>query len=199
MQDKPFSGACQRNRDPILAVLKTHFAHCQHVLEIGSGTGQHAVYFGAALPHVSWQTSDVPAYHAGIRQWLADEGTANVLPPLTLDVSKHWPDARFDGVFSANTLHIMGWLDVCAFFRNLPSVMTPRAQLVVYGPFHYQGEPTSESNARFDAQLRGQSGDMGIRNAEDVAALAAEVGLEWTADIAMPANNRCLVWQRGSG
>lgn len=196
MQNKPYSEACERNREPILNVLREVFTKCGHVLEIGSGTGQHAVYFGAQLPHLSWQTSDVPAYHPGIQQWLEEDGPANVYPPLTLDVAGDWPNERFDGVFSANTLHIMGWAEVCAFFQALPTIMTPQAPLVIYGPFHDQGQPTSESNARFDAQLRQRPGDMGIRDAEVVAELAESAGLEWCSDTAMPANNRCLVWQR---
>lgn len=198
MPDKPHAPACERNRDPILAVLHKQFAACSRVLEIGSGTGQHAVYFGAELPHVVWQTSDIGENHAGIHQWLADEGSQNVRAPLELDVSGPWPNAAFDAVFSANTLHIMSWDEVRALFHALPDVMTPHARLVIYGPFHYGGEPTSDSNARFDASLRSQPGDMGIRDAEDVTGLTADAGLEWLADIEMPANNRCLVWQRAA-
>lgn len=196
MNDKPFSPACERNRDPILAVLREQFADHRRVLEIGSGTGQHAVYFGAHLPHLIWQTSDIAACHDGIHRWLADDGPANVLPPLTLDVTGAWPDEHYDAVFSANTLHIMAWNEVRALFAALPGVMTPRARLVVYGPFHHHGRPTSDSNARFDASLRSQPGDMGIRDTAEVDALAGSAGLEWCTDIAMPANNRCLVWQR---
>lgn len=198
MQEKPYSASCERNRDPILGVLRDHFTHCRRVLEIGSGTGQHAVYFGAALPNITWQTSDRPAYHNAIRRWLADAGSDNVLPPLALDVSGLWPPAQYDGIYSANTLHIMSWADVRALFDALPDVMAASAPLVIYGPFHYHGKPTSESNARFDADLRAQPGDMGIRDADAVNALAANAGLRWVADVAMPANNRCLVWRRSA-
>lgn len=199
MSDKPFSAACERNREPILTVLHEQFADCARALEIGSGTGQHAVYFGTHLPHLSWQTSDVPEYHDGIHRWIADDGPANVRPPLTLDVASVWPDGPFDAVFSANTLHIMGWDEVRALFAALPDILTPHASVVIYGPFHDRGQATSDSNARFDASLRSQTGDMGIRDAGAVDALAAAAGLQWRADIAMPANNRCLVWQRTPG
>lgn len=196
MPDKPYAAACDRNRDPILEILREQFADCHRVLEIGSGTGQHAVYFGAALPHLKWQTSDMRPYHEAIHRWLKDEGTKNVLPPLELDVSGTWPKTQFDAVFSANTLHIMAWKDVQAFFGALPSVLTPGAEVVLYGPFQYDGQHTSASNARFDENLRAQPGDMGIRDAKAVAALARAAGLAAVGDIAMPANNRCLVWRR---
>ncbi|MDN5850845.1 MAG: class I SAM-dependent methyltransferase [Nitrococcus sp.] len=196
MAYKPCAPACERNRDPILAVLQRHFADRNRVLEIGSGTGQHAVYFGAALPHLIWQTSDLEAHHAGIRAWLDEASLANVLPPLRLDVTADWPAARYDAVFSANTLHIMGWSEVQALFAALPGVLLPKAKVVVYGPFHYHGRPTSDSNARFDAALRSQPGDMGIRDRDSVDRLAQAGGLNLIDDRAMPANNRCLVWQR---
>lgn len=195
MVHKPCAPACERNRGPILTVLRRHFADRNRVLEIGSGTGQHAVYFGAALPHLTWQTSDLAAYHAGIRAWLDDAGLANVLPPLTLDVTESWPAIRYDAVFSANTLHIMGWREVEALFTALPGVLLPKAKVVIYGPFHYYGQPTSDSNAHFDTSLRGQAGDMGIRDYEAVDRLARTAGLSPLEDNAMPANNRCLVWQ----
>lgn len=196
MTDKPFAPACERNREPILAVLRRHFADRSHVLEIGSGTGQHAAYFGAALPHLTWQTSDLAAHHAGIRAWLDEAGLTNVLPPLTLDVAGDWPDTRFDAVFSANALHIMGWREVEAFFAGLPTVLDADAKLVIYGPFHQDGRPTSPGNARFDAALRAQPGDMGIRDMAAVDRLARAAGLRLIDDIAMPANNRCLIWHR---
>lgn len=198
MTYKPCAPACERNRDPILAVLHSHFADRSRVLEIGSGTGQHAVYFGAALPHLTWQTSDLEAHHAGIRAWLDEAGLANVLSPLRLDVTGDWPAARYDAVFSANTLHIMGWREVQALFAALPEALLPEAKVVIYGPFHHHGKPTSDSNARFDAALRSQAGDMGIRDRDSVDRLAQAAGLNLIDDSAMPANNRCLVWQRSA-
>lgn len=194
--DKPYAPACDRNRDAILDVLRIRFAGSRKVLEIGSGTGQHAVYFAAALPYLSWQTSDRADSLPGIRQWLAGASLPNTPSPLELDVSGPWPIERFDAVFTANTLHIMSWASVRAFFRSLPQVLTPDAYLTVYGPFNYEGHFTSISNAKFDASLKAMYPESGIRDFEAVDALAAECGFELVADEAMPANNRCLSWQR---
>ncbi len=195
--DKPFSESCVQNREPILAILREVFADRRNVLEIGSGTGQHAVYFGAELPHLRWQTADVPQNHAGIRLWLAEAGLANVLPPLALDVNRtDWRGGRYDAVFSANTLHIMGWPEVEKFFDGVGEVLEPGGVLAVYGPFNYNGAFTSESNARFDAWLKARDPASGVRDFEAVDALARAQGLLLQRDVAMPANNRTLVWRR---
>ena len=197
MNDKPFAESCVQNREPILAVLAEVFADRRRVLEIGSGTGQHAVYFGAALPHLVWQTADVPAHHAGIRMWLAEAALPNVLPPLALEACQTgWRDARYDAVFSANTLHIMGWPEVECFFAGVGAVLEPGGVLAVYGPFNYDGAFTSESNARFDAWLKARDPASGVRDFEAVDALARARGLVLARDFAMPANNRTLVWRR---
>jgi SAM-dependent methyltransferase len=198
MPAPPDAPATGRNREPILAVLREHFADRTRVLEIGSGTGQHAVHFAAALPHLQWQTSDLPENHAGIAAWIAEAGLANVLPPVTLDAAhpEAWPALRFDAVFSANTLHIMGWPEVQSLFANLPRVLADDATLVVYGPFNIGGRFTAPSNAAFDAQLRAADPKRGIRDLEAVQALAAQAGLACVADLPMPANNRCVVWRR---
>ena len=195
---KPFSPSSERNRDPILGVLREAFADRRRVLEIGSGTGQHAAHFGAQLPHLVWQTSDLIENHEGIAAWLADAALPNTPPPLRLDVNQsHWPTAPepFDAVFSANTLHIMGWDEVRTLFRRLPEVIAPDAVVVIYGPFNYGGRFTSDSNAAFDARLKSDHPKRGIRDFEAVDALAREAGLEFAHDHAMPANNRCLVWR----
>lgn len=194
--NRPFSAASERNREPILAVLREHFADRRHVLEIGSGTGQHAVHFSAALPQLVWQTSDRDENHEGIRLWLEDAALANVKAPLSLDVSGPWPDARYDAVYSANTLHIMSWPEVEQFFAKLPQVLADDAVLAIYGPFNYDGKFTSESNAAFDASLRAAVPHRGIRDFEAVDRLANAAGLNLVNDHAMPANNRCLVWRR---
>ncbi len=195
--NKPYAPACERNRDPILDVLRVHFADRRRVLEIGSGTGQHAVYFAAALPHLLWQTSDRIENHAGIRAWLDEADLPNTPPPLALDVNHDaWPEDRYDAMFSANTLHIMGWTEVERLFAGLAGVLTDDAKLAVYGPFHYGGRATSDSNARFDTALRAQAAHMGIRDFEAVDRLARGIGLQLIEDRAMPANNRCLVWRR---
>jgi cyclopropane fatty-acyl-phospholipid synthase-like methyltransferase len=194
--NKPYSESCEQNREPILAVLRKAFADRRRVLEIGSGTGQHAVYFGAELPHLVWQTADVQAHHPGILAWLDEAALPNVLPPLALDVNQNtWHSGRYDAVFSANTLHIMGWPEVERFFAGVGTVLEPGGVLVVYGPFNYNGQFTSESNARFDAWLKARDPASGVRDFEAVDALARAQGLVLQHDIAMPANNRSLVWQ----
>ncbi len=197
--DKPFSPSSERNRDPILAVLRDAFADRRNVLEIGSGTGQHAVHFAASLPELTWQSSDRIDNHSGIRAWLADAALPNTPPPLGLDVTQErWPKARFDAVFTANTLHIMGWDEVQMLFRRLPEVLEPDARLAIYGPFNYGGRFTSDSNAAFDRRLKADDPKRGIRDFEAVDGLAQGIHFSLVADHAMPANNRCLVWQRGA-
>ncbi|MBT9589371.1 MAG: DUF938 domain-containing protein [Thiobacillus sp.] len=197
MSSKPFSESCVQNRGPILTVLREVFADRSKVLEIGSGTGQHAVDFGAALPHLRWQTADVRPHHAGIQLWLNDAALPNVLPPIELDVNQQdWRRGRYDAVFSANTLHIMGWPEVGQFFEGIGSVLEAGGVLVIYGPFNYNGAFTSESNARFDAWLKSRDPVSGVRDFEAVDALARAQGLSLQQDIAMPANNRTLVWKR---
>jgi hypothetical protein len=196
LTDKPYAESCVQNRGPILAVLRNVFADRSHVLEIGSGTGQHAVYFGAELPHLRWQTADMPLHHPGIRMWLADAMLPNVLPPIALDVNHNtWHGGRYDAVFSANTLHIMSWIEVEHFFDGVAAVLEPGGALVVYGPFNYGGTYTSDSNARFDAWLKARDPASGVRDFEAVDALAHARGLTLQEDIAMPANNRILVWR----
>ncbi|KLJ00624.1 DUF938 domain-containing protein [Luteimonas sp. FCS-9] len=200
--DKPFAPACERNRDPILAVLRDAFATRSRVLEIGSGTGQHAVHVAAALPGLRWQCTDRVAQLPGIAQWLDEAALDNTPPPVELDVTAGpWPvsdgpDGRFDAAFTANTLHIMGWPAVEACFAGLDDALAPDATLVVYGPFNVDGRFTSDSNAAFDQWLRARDPASGIRDLEAVDALAAQIGLRLEADIGMPANNRCLVWRR---
>ncbi|MGK2952254.1 MAG: DUF938 domain-containing protein [Thiobacillus sp.] len=198
MPDKPFAESCVQNREPILAVLREWFADRRRVLEIGSGTGQHAVYFAPELPHLVWQTADVPEHHVGIRAWLDEAALPNVLPPLVLDVTQMaWRSSRYDAVFSANTLHIMGWPAVEHFFAGVGAVLEAGGVLAVYGPFNYNGTFTSDSNARFDAWLKARDPASGVRDFEAVDALARAQGLVLQQDIAMPANNRTLVWRRG--
>jgi hypothetical protein len=196
--EKPHAPSCDRNRDPILEVLRDHFMDRRHVLEIGSGTGQHAVHFAAALPHLVWQPSDRAENLDGIRAWLDEAGLPNTPPPLELDVLSDWPRQRFDGVFIANCLHIMSWATVGQMFAGLPGVIAPDFKMVIYGPFNYNGQFTSESNAAFEVWLKERGAHQGIRDFEAVDALARGIGLELVEDRAMPANNRCLVWHRGN-
>jgi Protein of unknown function (DUF938) len=193
---KPYAPACDRNREPILGVLRRWLAHRLSVLEIGSGTGQHAVAFAAELPHLEWQTSDVAENLPGIRMWLAEARLPNLPPPLELDVSARWPTGRYDAAFSANTLHIMSWDEVRKLFAGLGQALAEDATLAIYGPFNYGGRFTSDSNAAFDRSLKERSADMGIRDFEAVDALARSAGLHLVEDCAMPANNRTLMWRR---
>jgi len=193
---KPFSPHCERNQAPILEALRPHFIHCRRVLEIGSGTGQHAVFFAAALPATTWQTSDVEENLPGIRMWLDEAALPNLPAPLALDVNGRWPDAPFDAAFTANTLHIISWPEVQTLFAGLDRVLAPQATLAVYGPFNYGGNFTSDSNREFDAWLKSRSPLSGVRDFEAVDALANAIGLRLATDYAMPANNRLLVWQR---
>ena len=197
MDTKPFSPACERNRGPILAVLRRHFGHCGDVLEVGSGTGQHAVHFAGALPWLSWQCADLAPQLPGIRQWLDEAGLPNTPPPIELDVCGPWPEGTYDAVFSANILHIVGWPEVEAFFAGVGRVLGAAGMLAVYGPFNANGIYTSASNREFDAWLKTRDPRSGIRDAEAVQSLAAQGGLHAIDDVAMPANNRCLVWRRG--
>lgn len=195
--EKPFAPSCERNREPLLAVLRQHFADRTRVLEIGSGTGQHAVHFAQALPQLIWQTSDRAEHLPGIRAWLDEAALANTPPPLQLDVTQpQWPTAAYDAVFSANTLHIMSWPQVERLFQRLPQVLTASACVAIYGPFNYGGEYSSASNAEFDGMLRARDPHSGIRDFEAVDVLARQIGLVLQQDHAMPANNRCLVWRR---
>ena len=193
---KPFAPACERNREPILAVLREHFADRRAVLEIGSGTGQHAVHFAAALPWLRWQCSDVEAKLPGIRPWLDEAALPNTPPPLALAVRGAWPARRFDAVFTANTLHIMGWPEVERCFAGIGQVLAGDGVLVAYGPFKRGGAHTSASNREFDAWLQARDPASGVRDLEAVDALARAIGLRLVADLAMPANNACVVWAR---
>ena len=200
MTEKPFAPACERNNEPILAVLRDYFADRRNVLEIGSGTGQHAVHFCAAMPHLVWQTSDRAENLPGIRAWLAESGLPNTPPPIELDVAEgNWPKARYDALFTANTLHIMSWSEVENLFAALPAVGGGDAKLAIYGPFNYSGRYTSASNAAFDESLKARAQHMGIRDMESVDQLARMAGFALLKDVAMPANNRTLVWQKRGG
>ena len=202
--NKPFSQACVNNQQPIIDVLKRVFSDRQQVLEIASGTGQHAVYFSAALPHLKWHCSDLAVNHQGINAWLDDvlqAGATNIARPLILDVTQaQWPclvaDARCDALFSANSLHIMPWSAVEALFAQLNTYLPIDAIVAIYGPFNYNGCYTSESNQQFDDRLYLRSPLSAIRDFEAVNALAKDAGLELLEDNAMPANNRLLVWRK---
>jgi cyclopropane fatty-acyl-phospholipid synthase-like methyltransferase len=193
---KPFSQACENNQSFILDILSPLLSPDQRVLEVGSGTGQHAVYFAANMPAVQWQCSDRRENLDGINAWLNDAELDNLAPPLALDARDvDWPQPAFDAIYSANTLHIMSWHEVELLFTHLRKSLKETGLLCIYGPFKYHGEYTSPSNAGFDQWLKQRNPQSGIRDFEAVNTLAEKIGLALQADHAMPANNRLLVWQ----
>ena len=197
-QPLPNAPACERNRQPILEVLRDELAGRTRVLEIGSGTGQHAVHFGAALPGLTWQTSDRPDNHEGILAWLGHAALGNVLPPLSLDVETFAPGAlSFDAVFSANTAHIMRLEAVRRMFALVGRLLEEGGVFCLYGPFNFEGAFSSDSNAAFDASLRQRDPEMGIRDIEELDRFAAAAGLSRVRLYAMPANNHIAVWRKG--
>jgi SAM-dependent methyltransferase len=187
---RPFSEASERNRAPILAILKRVFREKRRVLDIGSGTGQHAAYFAPELPHLVWLASDVAAHLPGIRGWRAEP------PPLELDVDQPFPKVDVDAVFSANTCHILSWPQVQRMFEGVARLLPEGGVFALYGPFNYGGKHTSASNAEFDAWLRGRDPASGLRDAEAIIALALKLEMVLVEDNAMPANNRLLVFRR---
>lgn len=202
----PHSPAAERNQAPILAVLQALLPAHGTALEIASGTGQHAAHFAAALPGWRWQPSDLHDTHFGaIAAWAAQAGAPNVLPARRLDVRQdRWPadgaafDAPFDLVYCANMLHIAPWECCAGLMQGAARHLAPRGQLVTYGPYFEDGLPASPGNQSFDAGLRAEDAAWGIRRIEDVAAVAAEAGLQLAARHALPANNLLLVWTRAT-
>lgn len=193
----PYSEACERNKQPILDVLQNYFTDIRTVLEVGSGTAQHAVFFASHFPELEWQTSDLPQNLAVIQQRIAESGLGNLPDTLKLNVTDtDWPTAAVDAIFSANTLHIMSEESVPHFFRGSGQAVVDGGWLVVYGPFKYDGAFTSASNARFDLMLRESDPSMGIREFSELNQYAEQAGFSLSNDIAMPANNQCLIWRK---
>ena len=194
--NKPYSEACDQNCSAIQQVLDRYIENRTSVLEIGSGTGQHAVYFARIYPWLSWHTSDLAENHAGIQAWIDDSRLDNVLPPVLLDTRGVWPKRTYDLVFSANTAHIMSQQEVKQMFTQLPQCLHRNSLFLLYGPFNYEGQYTSVSNQRFDQWLRQRDRNSGIKDFNWLRDIAAQSGLECRADHPMPANNRTLVWGR---
>lgn len=190
-----FSQACENNKQPILKILSRVFAKQKYVLEIGSGTGQHAVHFAKNMPSITWQTSDLVINHAGINHWVDTLPSPNIRRPLALDLAEVQPiSENIDAIFSANTLHIISWQLVQNFFDFVKSQLAHNGVLCIYGPFNYQGRYTSESNANFDLWLKARDERSGIRDFEAVCQLATKAGLSLMEDVTMPANNRILIF-----
>lgn len=191
---KPFSQSCENNKQAILRILTEVFVQPQRILEIGTGTAQHAVFFAEQLAHLTWQTSDLACNHAGIHEWLDSVCLANLQRPLLLDLNQPWQIEKVDGIFTANTLHIVSWPLVCNFFQGVGEHLSSAGKLCIYGPFNYQGQFTCQSNADFDVWLKDIDAERGIRDIAAINQLANAQGLTLTHDHAMPANNRLLVF-----
>ena len=194
---KPFSEACEENKLPILTVLKHYFRSVEQVLEIGSGTGQHAVFFASQLPKLQWICSDRAENLAGIQLWINEASQNNIQGPFLLDVNQaDWPVTEVAAIFSANTVHIMDWPSVQQMFKRIGQILLPGGVFCLYGPFNYHGSYSSESNARFDQWLKQRDPVSGIRDVDDLQDLAKAAQLELINDHEMPVNNRTLVWRR---
>ena len=191
---KPFSQSCENNKQAILTALTGEFPQPQRILEIGTGSAQHAVYFAAQLPHLTWQTSDLACNHAGIHSWLDSVSLANLHRPILLDLNQPWPIGNVDGIFTANTLHIVSWPLVKNFFQGVGEHLSSGGKLCIYGPFNFQGQFTSQSNADFDVGVKNIDVERGIRDIEAISQLANQQGLILRDDHAMPANNRLIVF-----
>ena len=194
---KPYAPSCDRNKDAILAVLIRYLSDVSEILEIGSGTGQHAVHMGEHMPKLRWQTSELPEHHPGIRAWIHASGLTNVIEPLELDVNEAvWPIQSIQAIYTANTAHIMSWGSVEAMFRGVGRTLHSDGLLLIYGPFNYNGEFTSSGNRQLDEFIKSNDSASAIRDFEAVDELACANGLKLDADTEMPANNRLLVWRK---
>lgn len=197
----PFSQACENNKQPILEVLQKELQDSTHVLEVGSGTGQHSVYFAPRLPHLQWQTSDVTDNHQVIQAWHDAYPASNLYAPLAFNlltdsIPKTNTGEPYDAIFTANTLHIIAWPLVERLFELVGEALPLDGKLIVYGPFNENGLYTSASNQSFDLSLKQRDAGSGIRHKEDIIALAKQHNLELSCEYQMPANNQILVFQK---
>lgn len=193
----PYSQACENNKDPILSILKQVLSGSEQVLEIGSGTGQHAEYFAQQLPNIHWQASERHEHLTGLARRLQQAGLSNLPAPIELDINRQQlPKGPFNAVFTANTLHIMSWRTVERLFATIDRLLPAQAHLCIYGPFNYAGTYTSGSNELFDQSLKSRDANMGIRDIEQVQQLAQRCGFNHLQDFQMPANNRLLHFYR---
>jgi cyclopropane fatty-acyl-phospholipid synthase-like methyltransferase len=195
---KQYSQSCVQNQVPILNIIKPLLTNITTVLEVGSGTGQHAVYFAKHLPHLIWQSSDQDQYLNSINSWIDDVKLDNTPIAIPLNVTNidTWPSIEVDAIFSANTTHIMSWEMVVDFFQGVGKMLNPGGMFILYGPFNYNGEYTSQSNANFDLWLKDRDPNSAIRDFEALNKLATEAELILVNDYEMPANNRILYWKK---
>lgn len=196
-QELPFSQAAENNKAPIQEILDRHLSGAESLLEIGSGTAQHAVEFAQRYPKLVWQCSDIPLSVSNVNRRIEDAQLSNLPLAIPLDVTQpSWPEQKFSAVYTANSLHIMSAKSVGQFFSKVGDVVNKGGKLLIYGPFKYGGEFTTESNARFDLWLKDQNPHSGIRDFEWVNELATAADFDFQEDNAMPANNQFLVWSR---
>lgn len=197
LANKPYSQACENNKVAIADEMEAYLRKLQGVLEIGSGTGQHAVYFGERFPALCWQTSDLAANHAGINRWLADYPGKNVLPPIELDIKANaWQIGPVEAIYSSNVIHIIEQRLVQRLFEHFVDVLDSNGLLFMYGPFNYGGRFTSEGNKRLDDWLKSMNAEFGIRDFAEIDEIARASGMTLLDDCTMPANNRLLIWRR---
>lgn len=197
MKNKPYAKSCEQNRRVILDVIQPLLVNSKSLLEIGSGTGQHAVYFSEKLPHIIWNSSDRTENIEAIKLWLSDTDSEKLPTPIELDVTQNiWPDITVDTVFTANTCHIMSQQSVETMVERVGQLLPAEGQLIIYGPFNYNQQYTSPSNERFDQWLKQRDPQSAIRNFEDINNLARKAGLNLVNDYEMPANNRILHWRK---
>jgi cyclopropane fatty-acyl-phospholipid synthase-like methyltransferase len=196
--EKPFSPACERNQQPILEVLKQVIdEQDRRLLEIGSGTGQHAVFMAPHFPQVQWYPTDVQVNLKGINRWLEEARVPNIQKPQRVEIGKdELPKLKFDVIFTANTFHIMHWKEVKSLIKQFGGRLREGARVVIYGPFKYGGNFTTQSNEEFDLSLKAKDPMSGIRSFEDVNNNMIKNGFELVMDVAMPANNQMLVYRR---
>lgn len=190
--------SAERNKGPILDVLKRVLPMRAFVVEIGSGTGQHAIHFAKAMPMITWQPTDFDAeYRESVKQWTAVEKVDNILPPLALDVRQRpWPVAPADAVVSINMVHVAPWSATTALFEGAADIVRPGGIVFLYGPYTRGGVHTAPSNAQFDASLRAHDPKWGIRDVDDVTNVAERTGFERREIVQMPANNLSLIFDR---
>lgn len=194
---KQYSEACERNKEPILQILEIAFKEVGSVLEVGSGTGQHGVYFAKNLPHLTWQPSDLKENHSSINAYQKESFLSNLLPPIEINLERAENSlTNYGSAFSANVLHIVSKKLVMNFFKVISKTLDPSAPLCIYGPFNYNGEFSSESNLRFDSWLKERDSESGIRDFEWICELAIGNNLEFSKDHSMPANNRILEFHK---
>ena len=195
--NKPFSPSSEENKHVILEVIHKWLSDSKTLLEIASGTGQHAVHFADNMPYLTWQTSDLVESHSGINLWIKESGLTNILTPLEINVSEdNWPIETYDAVYSANSFHIMSKENVMDFFSHISSILNSAGLVIIYGPFNYNGQFTSPSNENFDIWLKQRNEKSGIKDFEFCNHLALNAGLKLADDIEMPQNNRILIWTK---